>query len=123
MAANDPVRIVNELGEPAGTAESPLVVSTTTEPVSAVNVPVVPMAGAEALAANSSRKKWSLQNLGTNVLYVRLGSGASTTAFHVALQAGTANDDGKGGFVSDDSWQGVVSVAGSSPRYTVMEMT
>lgn len=78
-----------------------------------------------ALAANQARIAWSIQNLGQNVLYVLLGSGASTTVFHVALKAATANDDGTGGFVAQESgaiYNGIITIAGSSPRYTVLEI-
>lgn len=88
------------------------------------NTPSIASA-ATALAANASRTQWSLQNLGTNPLYVRLGSGASTTVFHVVLKAATANDDGTGGIMSQDTgavFCGLVSIAGTSPRYIVLEM-
>lgn len=80
-------------------------------------------ADATALAANSSRKAWIIQNLGTDTLYVRLGSGATTSVFTVALRPGDANDDGKGDVLSDVIWQGAVTVAGTSPRYTATEFT
>jgi len=90
----------------------------------AANTPSIASA-ATALAANTARIGWSIQNLGQNVLYVLLGSGASSTVFHVALKAGTANDDGTGGSVSQEVgsvYNGIITVAGTSPRYTVLEM-
>lgn len=78
-----------------------------------------------ALAANANRTQWSIQNLGQNALFVRLGAGASTSVFHVVLKAASANDDGTGGVVSQDTgavYCGLVSIAGTSPRYTVLEM-
>lgn len=78
-----------------------------------------------ALASNTARIGFSIQNLGQNTLYVLLGTGASTTVFHMALKASTANDDGSGGFFEMAEgvvYTGIVSVAGSSPRYTVLEM-
>lgn len=80
---------------------------------------------ATALAANTARIGFSIQNLGTNTLYVLLGSGATTSVFHVALKAGTGNDDGSGGvFTMGDGtvFTGIVTIAGSSPRYTVLEL-
>lgn len=80
---------------------------------------------ATALALNAARRGWLIQNLGQNTLYVLLGSGASTTVFHFALKAGTANDDGTGGSVNQTAgvvFTGLISIAGSSPRYTVLEM-
>ena len=79
---------------------------------------------ATALAANADRRSWSIQNLGTNALFVRLGAAASTTVFHYALKAGTVNDDGTGGSVNQEGsavYTGVITIAGTSPRYTMME--
>lgn len=79
---------------------------------------------ATALAANADRIAWSIQNLGTNPLFVLLGSGASTSVFHIILKAGTGNDDGLGGALSQEAgvvYTGIVTIAGSSPRYVVTE--
>lgn len=78
-----------------------------------------------ALAKNPNRTAWSIQNLGTNALFVLLGSGASTSVFHVVLKAAAGNDDGSGGYVAMESgtiYTGIITIAGSSPRYTVMEL-
>lgn len=78
-----------------------------------------------ALAANTSRIGWSIQNLGTNPLFVRLGASASSTVFHVVLKAGAGNDDGSGGFISQMEgvvYTGVITIAGTSPRYTALEI-
>jgi len=79
-----------------------------------------------AIAANArNRQGWFIQNLGTNTLFVRLGTSASTTVFHVVLKAGTANDDGLGGSVSQTEgviYAGEISIAGTTPRYTALEM-
>ena len=94
-------------------------------PMSATNTPEIANA-ATALAANSVRGGWQIQNLGTNALFVRLGSGASTTVFHFVLKGGTANDDGTGGSYGENSgtlYTGIVTIAGTSPRYTVLEKT
>lgn len=94
---------------PAGTANTPEIASAAT-----------------ALAANPVRGAWMIQNLGQNALFVRLGAGASTSVFHVVLKAATANDDGTGGSFAQEAgtiWTGIVSVAGTSPRYTVTELT
>ncbi len=88
------------------------------------NTPSIASA-ATAIAANVKRLAWSIQNLGQNVLYVNLGGTASTTVFHFALKAGTANDDGLGGIASQFEgvvWQGIITIAGTSPRYTVLEI-
>lgn len=93
--------------------------------LSASNTPSI-QSSATALAANSQRGAFIIQNLGTNALFVRLGDGASTTVFTVVLKAGTGQDDGTGGTLSMEQttmWTGIITVAGTSPRYTVTELT
>lgn len=88
------------------------------------NTPTIASA-ATALAANANRLGWGIQNLGQNPLFVLLGAGASATVFHKVLKAGSANDDGLGGSWDDAEgvvWRGIVSIAGTSPRYTVFEI-
>ena len=94
-------------------------------PVGTSNTPEIASA-ATALAANSARGGWMIQNLGTNPLFVRFGSEASTTVFNVILNSGTGNDNGTGGLFSQFDgivWTGIVTVAGTSPRYVVTELT
>jgi hypothetical protein len=94
------------------------------QPTTSINTPSIASA-TTALAANDNRIGWKIQNLGTNTLFVLLGSGASTTVFHEVLVAGTGNDDGKGGQTSQLSgtvYQGIITIAGTSPRYTVTEL-
>lgn len=76
-----------------------------------------------ALAENDNRRTVIIQNLGTNALYVKFGDGATTADFDLILKAGTANDDGLGGTVSFDvlSYTGIITVAGTSPRYTATD--
>lgn len=88
------------------------------------NTPVIASA-ATALAANPKRNGWAIQNLGTNPLFVLLGNGASTTVFHWVLKAATAQDDGTGGTVEQRTgviFTGIITVAGTSPRYTTLEL-
>jgi len=90
----------------------------------AANTPAI-SASATALAANTARAGFMIQNLGTNPLFVRLGSGASTTLFHAVLKGGSANDDGLGGSWSPSTpvvYTGIITIAGTSPRYTVLEL-
>lgn len=92
--------------------------------VDTANTPSIASA-ATALAANPERRAWEVQNLGQNVLFVLLGSGASTSVFHFALKVGTANDDGTAGSVGQNSgvvYNGIITIAGTSPRYTMMEL-
>lgn len=60
-----------------------------------------------------------IQNLDDAALAVKLGASASTTSLSMILQAGTAADDGKGGFAYITDYIGAVSVAAmsGSPRY------
>lgn len=95
-------------------------------PVETANTPSIASA-ATALAKVDvgNRRGFSIQNLGTNPLFVLLGSGASTTVFHVVLKGGTGNDDGLGGSISQTQgavYQGIVTIDGTTPRYTVLEM-
>lgn len=88
-----------------------------------VNTPSI-MSSATALASNQARVGWTIQNLGTNALFVCMGGTASTTVFHTVLKAGTGNDDGSGGSVGQEQgvvFTGAITVAGTSPRYTVTE--
>lgn len=94
------------------------------QPTININTPSI-QSSATALASNPARRAWTIVNLGQNVLYVLLGAGASTTVFHIPLKAGSANDDGTGGSVSQEDgiiFTGIITVAGTSPRYTVLEM-
>lgn len=87
------------------------------------NVPTI-ASDTTALAANSGRLGFNIQNLGTNVLFVRFGTGASSTVFNVVLKAATGNDDGTGGAVAMEAgvvYTGIITIAGSSPRYAVSE--
>jgi len=89
-----------------------------------INTPAI-IATSTALASNPARNGWSIQNLGTNVLFVRLGTGATTSVFHYCVKGGAGNDDGTGGSVSQTDgvvFTGEISIAGTSPRYVVMEM-
>jgi hypothetical protein len=89
-----------------------------------INVPAIVTSAGTAIAANSNRLAWSIQNVGTNPLFVNLGGTASTSVFHFVLKGGTGNDDGTGGSVSqggDTIYRGAITVAGTSPRFVVME--
>lgn len=92
---------------------------------STANIPAIVSGAGTALASNSARAGWSIQNLGTNPLFVRLGSSASTSVFHYVLKGGTGNDDGLGAFLSQTTgtvYTGIITVAGTSPRFVVMEL-
>lgn len=95
-------------------------------PMSAANTPTIVTSAGTAIAANAVRGGWQIQNLGTNPLFVLLGTGASTTVFHAVLKAGSVADDGLGASISQMAgviYTGVITVAGTSPRFTVLELT
>lgn len=93
----------------------------------AINTPSIlsPTTGATVLSANTARIAFGIQNLGTNPLFVKFGTGATTSVFHRVLKAGTGNDDGTGGSLDMEAgtiYNGAVSVAGTSPRCVIVEI-
>jgi hypothetical protein len=94
-------------------------------PVGTSSTPSIASA-ATALAANSTRAAFLIQNLGTNPLFVYLGTGASTTVFSFILKAGTGNDDGIGGLYESKAgsmYTGIITIAGTNARYVATELT
>lgn len=88
------------------------------------NTPAI-IGTATALSSNTARRGWMIQNCGQNALFVLLGSGASSSVFHVVLKGGTANDDGTAGSISQMEgivYTGLISIAGTTPRYVVTEL-
>lgn len=77
------------------------------------------------LTANPYRRELYIQNLATGILYVKYGAGASDTSFNFVLTANTATNAGDGGSLSDQGYNGDVSVSGAnginSPRYIFWE--
>lgn len=91
----------------------------------AINTPTVQTA-ATALAANTARIAWSIQNQGTNVLYVLLGAGATTSVYHYTLKACSVAADGTGGSLAMETgtvYNGIITVAGTSPSYTCADIS
>jgi hypothetical protein len=89
-----------------------------------VNTPSI-LTATGGLSANSRRGGWSVQNVGTNPLFIRLGGTASDTVFHYILKGGTGDSDGLGAMVSQTAgtvFTGQISVTGTSPKYVVMEL-
>lgn len=77
------------------------------------------------LASNSARSAFSIQNLGTNPLYLGLGDGCTTSKFHIILKGGTGANDGTGGSYAMENgvvYTGIVTCAGTSPSYVVTEL-
>lgn len=90
--------------------------------VSSATTPSIVTSGGDVFSSNSSRKSWGIQNLGTNPLFVRMATGASSTVFHFCLAGGAVSDDGRGASVCDDTYTGIVSATGTSPRFTAFEL-
>jgi len=95
-------------------------------PVSVANTPEILTSAGTALAANPARAGWMIQNCDTDPLFVRFGSGASTTVFHAILKGGSGADDGLGASISQVDgvvYTGIITVAGTTPRFVVTEFT
>lgn len=86
---------------------------------------IVTSAGtALASAGPAGRAGWQIQNVGTNPIFVLLGSGASSSVFHFVLKGGTADNDGLGASFSQFGpcvYQGIITVAGTTPKFVVLE--
>ena len=83
-----------------------------------INVPSIQTSNGIVIPSNSERLGWSIQNLGTNALFVCLGSTASTSIFHFVLKGGSVNDDVLGALISETTgtiYTGAISVFGCSP--------
>jgi hypothetical protein len=73
----------------------------------------------QLLATNRARRGLVIQNTGTTILYLVLGSATPTSsAYHVALGACASANDGKGGVYNDDAWIGAVQAISSAPGGT-----
>lgn len=75
-------------------------------------------------AANSGRVSYKISNLGTNPLFVKEGTGASTTVFDYILAGGTGADNGTGASYDSGDMQvytGIITIAGTSPRAVIAE--
>tara|TARA_Y100001963_G_C6625124_1_gene373603 strand:+ start:446 stop:751 length:306 start_codon:yes stop_codon:yes gene_type:complete len=76
-----------------------------------------------ALTENSHRKSFTLQNQKAEVLYVKFGSAATTSDYHLVLAACGSAADGTGGVLTDDHCTQAIYVkpASGSASYTVAE--
>ena len=73
-------------------------------------------------AANPARKKFTLQNQKNEVLYLKFGTSASSTDYHIQLQEHNAGSKHSEPFILD-GYIGAISVAATagSPSYTFAE--
>ncbi len=89
-----------------------------------INVPAINGTAGVALAANPERLGWTIQNVGSAVVYVCLGSTATTSVFHYILKGGSGDSDGLGALIGETTgtvYTGVITFAGSSPKIVAME--
>ena len=79
-----------------------------------------------ALAANSARTGFMIQNQSTNILYVNFGDVAADSTHYIAiLKACTGTADGTGGSLSmmdGNVYRGLITVGGTSPSYSILEL-
>lgn len=78
------------------------------------------------LAANANRKKFTLQNAGTTIIKIVLGTGTvTTTNYHLALPAGGSANDGSSPVYVDTMWIGAVRAlsSGAGGLLQVTELT
>ena len=74
------------------------------------------------MATSAHRKSFTVTNTGTNKIYVKLGTGATSSSWHYVLPGGGANDDGNGGSINVDGYTGEVAVcAATTGRYHHVE--
>lgn len=96
---------------------------------SAAEQTVIGTTAAQVVAANPSRKGFSMQNLGTTVLKLVLGAGTPTqTVYHVSLPAcGNQNDGSSPAYYGPPGllWTGAIQIISSAAGgiYTFTELT
>lgn len=94
-------------------------------PTQNINTPAIVTSAGTVLEANTERQSWSIQNVGTNPIFIRLGGTASTSVFHYVIKGGTGDSDGLGGSYSEDGsgavFSGLISIAGTTPKVVVRE--
>lgn len=77
-------------------------------------------AAGQILAKSFVRRGLLIQNTGTTIIYLLLGTGTPTTSvYHIALKACAVANDGTGGIYNDDVWAGPVQAIGSAPGGTL----
>jgi hypothetical protein len=76
------------------------------------------------LAANAARKEATIVNTNTTAIFLGLGQTPTDTAYHIALSACSAANDGTGGTYTTDLWKGAINaICASSGTVCVTELT
>ena len=104
---------------------NPLPIAGTVEPVrtNIISNYTIVTINDDVISSNSDRKELYVQNLSNNILYVKYGSAADSTSFNFILSANSVVDAGDGGILTDQNYNGLVSVSGVSPRFIAWERT
>ena len=80
----------------------------------------VGMAAGQIVSPDEDRKGVIIQNTGTTVIKLVLGSGTPTqTVYHMALGACAGANDGTGGIYVDDSWTDAIQAISSGAGGTI----
>lgn len=109
-----------------GTRQLAVVAAVTVAPVqsntsSAVAQTTVGTSSSVVLAANASRKRLTIQNTGTTVIYLAFGGKTPTaTAYHRALRAGGTSNDGSSPPYDDTMETGAVAAISSASGGTIV---
>jgi hypothetical protein len=72
------------------------------------------------LSSNAARREVIVVNTGATIIYLGLGQTPTATAYHVALKACAAANDGTGGVFVSDMWTGQINAIGSASSGTVV---
>ena len=94
-------------------------------PTVSIKTSAINTSAGTAMASNSNRLGWIIQNVGTNPVFVAFGPVAATSSvYNIVLKGGTGNDDGLGASTSQMEgtiYTGDITFAGTSPRIAVTE--
>jgi hypothetical protein len=75
--------------------------------------------------SNPSRRYWFIQNVGTVPIFIKFGTGASSTSFNSIIHGGTSDSDGTGGSASSDNpiaYTGDISVYSTNLKIVAYEL-
>jgi len=90
-----------------------------------INAPATGVTAGVALAANTARVYFQIQNIGVNPLYVLYGSGTPSAALcHEVLAASATANDGTGGIIRSGTivYTGAVQVGGTAATYLAYQI-
>lgn len=75
--------------------------------------------------SNPSRRYWFIQNVGTAPVFIKFGTGASSTSFNSIIHGGASDSDGTGGSAKSDnpiSYTGDISVYSTGLKIVAYEL-